>query len=189
VLYNIFLNGSHAVNYFFWSAFFACLDHFQLLQRYKLPRHASGTAPSSARWRTIKDHSMTLVVVNPIAFHFSYSLFEWFGVGKADDPLPPVHVIFATMCVAQVFASVGLYYIHRELHRSKVLYNFHKLHHLFVASEALVAEHAHPVEGVLQNMVPNMASVLLMGSHPFVASVWLVSMCTHLSQHDSLPID
>jgi sterol desaturase/sphingolipid hydroxylase (fatty acid hydroxylase superfamily) len=174
-LYNLFLNGSHAANYIFWSFFFGCLDYFQLLQRYKLPRHPSSVASRSTRWRAIKDHSLTLLVVNPVAFHFCYVMFEWFGVGRADDPLPPVHVIFATMCVAQLCASAGLYYVHRELHRSKILYNLHKLHHTFVASEALVAEYAHAVEGVLSNMIPNMISVLLMGSHPFVASVWLVS--------------
>jgi sterol desaturase/sphingolipid hydroxylase (fatty acid hydroxylase superfamily) len=127
------------------------------------------------RWRAIKDHSLTLLVVNPIAFHFCYFLFEWFGVGRADDPLPAMHVIFWTMCVAQAFASMGDYYVHRELHRSVYLSKFHLQHHTFIATESISSEYSHVLEGVLQNMIPNMTAVLLMGSHPFLACVWLVS--------------
>ncbi|KAI9216946.1 hypothetical protein BC828DRAFT_408955 [Blastocladiella britannica] len=88
-----------------------------------------------------------------------------------------------TACV--LAEEVLFYSTHRLFHFGPLYRRFHKTHHSFTAPIGLAATYAHPVEHLLSNLLPVLATPTLLGLHPFTALTWFTIALTTTVHHHS----
>ena len=164
---------THGVVYALENGFFFLCDRMQLLQRYKLARPQGPDVPSvQSQLATVREF-VTGLLPSYFASFLLLKMYERRGAPSLRAPLESPLKMWMDFALAFWFNSFGFYYAHRLFH-SKALYaRFHKKHHQYVQTVGLAAEHSHPAEGLLANLLPTLGGCLLSGSHPFVFVVWM----------------
>ncbi|XP_055611249.1 fatty acid hydroxylase domain-containing protein 2-like [Uranotaenia lowii] len=109
------------------------------------------------------------VVQLPIAY-IGYQLAD-----KTNAPnmriLPSGWVVLRDICIGTFFVEVGVYYVHRCMHKKPFYRLFHRMHHEETAPYALYSLYCHPLEHLLNNIIPSSLGIILMKSHPATAAI------------------
>jgi len=137
------------------------MDDYQLLLQYRInkkPVSSSSEKRWSAFWTLFRAHFVQLLPV----LIFSYPLLNFFGF-HSSLPLPSWKLFFFQFVVFNFLEDTGFYWIHRWLHTPYAYNKFHKLHHEYSDPFSLVGELAHPVEFVLNFLLPLMIGPFLLG--------------------------
>lgn len=75
--------------------------------------------------------------------------------------------------------SCLFYYIHRVLHWPILYKKFHKMHHEWQAPVACSAIYAHPLEHILNNVIPIFVPSILLKLHPYELYVLIAIATIH----------
>jgi len=171
--------GTFLVHEVFWlifNIFYLIIDDYSLLQYYRLQKDKP-TVASSVRWKyffkLIKGHVTELLPINAIA----YPLFSWFGVSST-IPLPTWQTFLVQFLVFNIIEDFGFYWVHRWLHTPLMYKKIHYIHHEYTVPFSMVGEIAHPVEFLLNFLIPLMSGPFLMGLvqgvHIYTFWAWII---------------
>ncbi len=89
------------------------------------------------------------------------------------ETFPASITIAWQLAACQVIEATLFYLTHRLLHTPFLYRNVHKTHHQFTYTVFFAAEHAHPVEWLLGNVIPFLAGPQLVGAHTAFVWVWI----------------
>jgi fatty acid hydroxylase domain-containing protein 2 len=154
--------------FLYWSISLGCycLDTFLsykgTLQLYKLKGH-----PPTISWQ-LWIQAVPLVLFNQLCITWVYFTFVL--------PYIPTASVWTTPLRWIVFLGieeVGFYYIHRLLHHRRLYPLIHAIHHQWLHPQALVANYAHPIEHLLNNLVPMTLGPLLVGASQWDLCLWI----------------
>lgn len=90
------------------------------------------------------------------------------------DNLPTAQEIFKHLAVCGLIEEILFYYGHRLMHHPQIYKQVHKQHHLFQAPVGMAAAYAHPLEHIINNMIPILTGPILLESHIVTFWIWLV---------------
>lgn len=85
-----------------------------------------------------------------------------------------VVVMLMYLAVMLLAEEVMFYYIHRVLHEPKFYFAIHRLHHHYIHPVALTALATHPLEHLLLNVLPIVASAHYLHVPANVVQLWTV---------------
>ncbi|CEL93013.1 unnamed protein product [Vitrella brassicaformis CCMP3155] len=104
-------------------------------------------------------------------------------------PFPSSVSVLRDLTVFSMFEELLFYWTHRLLHHPRLYRHIHKQHHEYSAPEGICAEYAHPVEHVLNNLLPILAGPLVAGTHGFTLALWIVfAIFTTVHTHSGLSL-
>jgi len=144
--------------------------HFQLFEEHKIQK---AKWPDRALVKAcLRDLVVNHFIIRPFASYYLYYVNKYFGM-QVNGPIPS----WQTICV-QIFASIMImdflfYWSHRFLHHRLIYKYIHKQHHEFKTTIGIASEYAHPIEGVISNIIPTIIGPILQGAHLYVFLLWL----------------
>lgn len=95
------------------------------------------------------------------------------GVDLTAAP-PPVWRIGLELVGLVLIEEALFYAVHRTMHRPALFRRFHRIHHEFRESIGIATHYVHFVEHLLGNLLPIFAGILLIGTHPVTAGLWVM---------------
>ena len=97
-------------------------------------------------------------------------------VDFSTDGVPSSLVMFAQVFFCMMCEDLVFHFSHRFLHWRRIYPYIHKIHHQHKSTVAIAAQHAHPLEFVLGNLLPTAVGVIILGSkiHCTVAFTWYI---------------
>jgi len=172
----------------FYSCFFAIaiVDHFNLLQKYKIQKDKYPPQPL-----------VTRAFVDAFVSHFVFFLghyiitpmFQKFNTTDMRAPLPSLPRFLGELLIAFAICDAQFYWVHRLLHSHPFLYkSFHKRHHEFNVNTSVAAEYATFWDHLVLNHPSALLGPLLVASHPittgtFIALRMVESLEIHSGYH------
>jgi sterol desaturase/sphingolipid hydroxylase (fatty acid hydroxylase superfamily) len=160
---------------------FSVLDfgNFEWTRRYKMQPGTNQPVEKNKFIKCVLQVLFNQFVVGPVLAAIMMPALRWRGINFSQENIPGVATFLRHLVGYAVFEELGFYYSHRLFHEVKPLYKaFHKQHHEWVASIAIAARYAHPVEDVLANVGPVMLGPLVMGSPLVFWWIWLTVALT-----------
>lgn len=112
-------------------------------------------------------------ILHPISLYLLYPLFISFGM-VIRGPLPSGKIFIRDFIVTAICNDVLFYFAHRLFHYGPFYKHIHKKHHEFKATIGIASEYAHPIEGVIANLIPTLIGPVILGSHVTVLWIWLM---------------
>jgi len=109
----------------------------------------------------------------PIITFFLYYPFKARGMYMSAT-LPEWYTVAWQVFVFVVVEDTMFYWSHRLLHHPSIYKHIHKQHHEFKSTIGIASEYAHPVEGLIANLIPFVTGPLLVGRvHMFTLLFWM----------------
>lgn len=109
----------------------------------------------------------------------------WPGVGRLWPAALP-HLV--QLALAFLLAELGIYWMHRGIHASRLLFRFHAMHHSAPAIYWLNASRFHPIDLLLLHAA-GVTPMLILGAGPeVVAAYGVVSQTGAFLQHANLRV-
>lgn len=170
--------AAHQIPYYSANLFFFLVEWRGYFLRYKLPRTAAHVVDQKLLRQTILEGVVTHWLSQPLlAYYVLYPTFLSVGA-SLDVRAPTPSALWATtqFGAMKILSAVMMYSIHRLLHTHLLYARFHKQHHMYTGAVSVAAEHASPLEGMLQSL-PVILPPLVLQTHPFVMAVWLFWRC------------
>lgn len=100
------------------------------------------------------------------------------GISIKSD-LPSIPYLICDGSLTYIILSCLFYYIHRILHWPFFYKRFHKMHHEWKAPIACSAIYAHPLEHILNNVMPIFVPSILLKLHPYELFVLIALSTIH----------
>ena len=110
-----------------------------------------------------------------VLFPFSVLLYALTdkGIGvQVEKQLPSGFEVFKAFLIFITCEEVGFYYTHRILHHRALYARFHKMHHEWKAPIALAAAYCHPVELIINNVLPLFLGPIIARAHIVTTYLW-----------------
>ncbi|OGM49783.1 sterol desaturase [Aspergillus bombycis] len=183
---NIELLGTFAVHFvFYWlgSLVFALADLYapsSILEKHKIQSISKQPSrkvmlqciPSVLENQILTTalHSLKLIALRSITGRFA-------GY-RIEPPLPSLLELITDVPLCFIGRDFVSYYNHRILHLPWFYRRFHKEHHKFTAPVAVAAEHTHPLDHILINVLPVVVPATLFRVH--LVTFWLLMSSTIL---------
>ena len=170
--FSLLLNAVHSLMHVSNCGFYELCERRGYLRRYKMERKPH-LQPSDDLVRGLQLHNVFAQLLGgPILTYFLLApAFAWCGMHSMDAPLPSTPTMALTFVTAHLSNDLGFYATHRLGH-TRLFYRFHKKHHEFKGPIAAAAEHAGPLESLLSNLLPTMAGVMFLPTHPLCVVAW-----------------
>lgn len=112
-----------------------------------------------------------------------YALLQLRGVDLGAPP-PAWWRIALDLVGLVVIEEIGFYAAHRTMHRKSLFRRFHRIHHEFRESIGIATHYVHFVDHLLANLLPAMAGVVILGSHPVTFAIWTsLAVCNAIITH------
>jgi sterol desaturase/sphingolipid hydroxylase (fatty acid hydroxylase superfamily) len=172
----------HLIAYWVPSTIYGILDYYCLynesfmleykLQGDQLSKNDLGTYLNAAKiaLRNQGWFFLFLVLSSPICI--------WRGIDMTNE-LPSIMHMIVNGSVTYFMLSCLFYYIHRFLHLPYFYKKFHKMHHEWQAPIACSAIYGHPVEHILNNVLPIFIPSIILGLHPYELYVLITIATVH----------
>ncbi|KAE8420023.1 fatty acid hydroxylase superfamily-domain-containing protein [Aspergillus pseudocaelatus] len=183
---SIELLGTFAVHFaFYWfgSLVFALADIYapsSILKKYKIQSISKQPSrqvmlqciPSALQNQLITTalHALKLLALRSITGRFA-------GY-RIERTLPSLLELMTDIPLCFIGRDFVCYYDHRILHLPWLYRRFHKEHHKFTAPVAVAAEHTHPLDHILINVLPVVVPATLFRVH--LVTFWLLMSSTIL---------
>eukprot|EP00041_Stephanoeca_diplocostata_P014684 m.274853 g.274853 ORF g.274853 m.274853 type:complete len:348 (+) comp19762_c0_seq29:412-1455(+) len=154
--------------------FYFILDHFSFLQRYKLHRSAAQNPSTSLYTAALLRQIGTHYVSAPmISFFLAGPLLRRMNTRAAQvDAIPHPLTLWKNFWVMYALNDILFYLGHRCLHSKQFYAPIHKMHHSFIGTKAIAAEHSTTTEAVLTAYIPFVAGAVLCGCHYYQVCIW-----------------
>ena len=81
------------------------------------------------------------------------------------ENIPGVGKTFFTVIFCMICEDLTFHLTHRFLHWRVIYPYIHKIHHQYIVVCAIAAEHAHPIESLLGNVLPVFAGAIVLRQH------------------------
>ena len=164
----------HTFIYVLSNGFFAILDGYKLLQKYRLPRRPDWVEDNKKYIPgTVMNAIFGQLVINPVMVYFLWPYFQKLGMGNLLDEMPDPKQLVISYFICHMFNEFFFYWTHRMFHYGWFYKTFHKQHHEYKGTIGIAAEHAHPVEMLVANMLPTLGGCFVIKNHPIILLVWL----------------
>jgi len=161
----------HTAVFYISSLFFALLDHFELLQRWRIQPKAY--APRSLILKAIGHTLFNHFVVNPLIFYFAWPWLSANGIfATSVKSLPSTTTMLKHILACVAFEDTTFYWLHRLLHTKYFYAAVHKQHHGFKQNVGVAAEYASPIEEIVGTSLPFLGASILLKVHLSTFLVW-----------------
>jgi sterol desaturase/sphingolipid hydroxylase (fatty acid hydroxylase superfamily) len=160
---------------------FSVLDfgNFEWTKRYKIQPNTNQPVNKNKFIKAVLQVLFNQFVVGPLMASVMMPILRYRGVNFTAENIPGLATFLRHLVGYAVCEEIGFYYSHRLFHEVKPLYiRVHKQHHEWVASIAIAARYAHPLEDVLANVGPVMLGPLVCGSPLVFWWIWLTIALT-----------
>jgi sterol desaturase/sphingolipid hydroxylase (fatty acid hydroxylase superfamily) len=119
-------------------------------------------------------HSAYIALINQLWFLVFLILItpiiEYRGISY-DQELPPWYIQLAQIPTFYFILSLIFYYVHRILHTPYLYKRIHKVHHSWQTPVGCSAIYAHPIEHLLNNILPVFIPTLILKMHPIYLNI------------------
>jgi len=165
----------HELAFILMNLFYLALDEFNLFQQYKLhpDRFIKNEIKWGQFWDILKGHIFQLLPVQLLG----YPILKFFGL-SATIPFPTLNLFIFQFVVFNIVEDAGFYWVHKWMHSPYAYKKFHYVHHEFITPYSLTGEIAHPVEFLLNFLLPILIGPFLcgyfQGVHIVVFWLWLI---------------
>jgi len=166
--------GLHSGSVAAYIAFFAALDHFGWLQKYKLKRPAADQAKNATGlfWKALKLHLLWHGVVRVLEVAALWVIAPY---GPIDTPLPAPQELISHFIGAFILGELFLYFYHRVQHENKFLARFHRVHHEYEECESINAEYSDWFELTFLTALSYLSTSTMPMTVHFVTILWKVA--------------
>ena len=92
------------------------------------------------------------------------------------EKLPNATTLLFTVIFCMMCEDLAFYCSHNMLHTKYFYPYIHKVHHMHKTTVCIAAEHAHPVEFLLGNMLPVLVGPMILGKHNhfYATVIWSI---------------
>jgi len=167
----------HEVAFLLFNLPYLYFDDNKVFQQYKVHPLSESKVTSDQRWGAFrmlfKEHFMILLPILLVAT----PVLQWIGFTTSASAWPSLQQFAFQFVVFNVLEDTGFYWIHRLLHTQWLYQNVHKRHHEFTEPFSLTGEISHPVEFVLNILLPLTIGPLIIaytqGLHIVTFWIWI----------------
>jgi len=136
----------------------------------------------------LKSLVVSHLVAQWIVSYLLYPSFVWFGLTWEASRVPTWFELGWQILAFMLVEDSLFYWLHRLLHHPLIYKHVHKKHHEFKVTVGIASEYAHPVEGIVSNVLPFIAGPFLVaycyGLHVLAFWLWLfIRVCETVEAH------
>lgn len=175
-IFTLLTSACHAGTFATVAGFFFVVgDKLKLLEKYRLDLGKAQEPSEKLIAETLKEMFLSLLLIGPLGTRLMSGKVKASGLLDSHAKLPGLLELTRQFALATAFNDFFFYWAHRAFHSKELYGAVHKKHHRYLSAKSIAAEFAHPLEGLLANLIPTMGGVLLFPRHPLVVCVWLIA--------------
>jgi sterol desaturase/sphingolipid hydroxylase (fatty acid hydroxylase superfamily) len=171
-LFTALVCGAHTVPYVVANIIYYAMSKSGKFERWRVNKDTKRYPSTSLMTRTIVEEVIGHLITTPAFVYLMYPLWQRCGMSMSRELPSPLKV--AGQFLLGIFVNDSLFFwIHRALHTPWLYKHIHKKHHDYRVSVGIAAEYAHPLEEVVANALPTLASTFLVPTHALVIAAWM----------------
>ena len=163
--------------------------NWPIVERYKVleepwPWQSDPEAFKKQLGKTFWLYLLNMYVLGPLVYGIFYMTGDDLAVDYSPKGVPSTPKMLAQLIICMMMEDFTFHCSHRFLHLKQIYPYVHKIHHEYNVTISISAQHAHPLEFVLGNMLPTAIGPLLLGKKMHISTLFTWYALRHFESID-----